>query len=92
MNFKELHQQGEAIVIGNVWDAASACIAEKVGYQAIGTSSAAIASSRGLEDGESISFDEIFKIVQEIISKTSIPLTVDIEGGDHISNRLIPHP
>jgi len=81
MDFKELHQQRKAIIIGNVWDVASACIAAKAGYQAIGTSSAAIASGRGLEDGESISFDEVFSIVQDIISHTSIPLTVDIEGG-----------
>lgn len=81
MDFKELHQKDEAIIIGNVWDVASATIAEKAGYQALGTSSAAVSSSKGQDDGESIPFDEIFKIAQEIISNTSLPLTVDIEGG-----------
>ena len=81
MNFKELHQQREVVIIGNVWDVASACIAEQAGYQAIGTSSAAIASTKGLTDGELVSFATLLSIVEDIVRHTSLPITVDIEGG-----------
>ncbi len=79
--FRELHQQENPLQIGNVWDCQSALMFEKLGYKAIGTSSAAIANSLGYEDGEQMSFEELNSIVKLIVSKTSIPLTVDMEGG-----------
>jgi len=79
--FKELHQQSTPLQIGNVWNCQSALLFEKLGYKAIGTSSAAIANSLGYEDGEQISFEQLNYIVKLITSKVSIPLTVDIEGG-----------
>jgi 2-methylisocitrate lyase-like PEP mutase family enzyme len=79
--FRKLHNQKDMLLIGNVWDVQSALIFEKQGYQAIGTSSAAIASSLGLEDGEQMSFEQLNNIVKAITSKVSIPLTVDIEAG-----------
>jgi len=79
--FKEFHNQEDLLLIGNVWDVQSASIFEEKGYKAVGTSSAAIATSLGLEDGEQMSFEQLNEIVKKITSKTSIPLTVDIEGG-----------
>jgi 2-methylisocitrate lyase-like PEP mutase family enzyme len=79
--FKELHNQEDLLLIGNVWDVQSASIFEEKGYKAVGTSSAAIATSLGLEDGEQMSFEQLNEIVKKITSKISIPLTVDIEGG-----------
>lgn len=81
MNFKALHQQSSALIIGNAWDVASARVVEQAGYQAIGTSSAAIATGQGLEDGESVTFDELLIIAKAITRHTSLPLTVDLEGG-----------
>ncbi len=79
--FRKLHNQEDILMLGNVWDVQSALIFEKQGYKAIGTSSAAIASSLGLEDGEQMSFEQLNSITKLITSKVSIPLTVDIEGG-----------
>lgn len=76
-----LHQQNTPFILGNVYDAHSALIFEKLGYQAIGTSSAAIASSLGLEDGEKIHFSQLIEVIKSIISKVKLPLTVDMEGG-----------
>jgi len=92
-NFKNLHQQVSPLQIGNVWDCQSALMFEKLGYQVIGTSSAAIASSLGYDDGEQMDFKELNAIVQLILSKVSIPLTVDLEGGysrnlDQIINHI----
>ena len=52
MNFKELHQQAAPIIICNVWDVPSAKAAQQLNFQAIGTSSGAIASMLGYKDGE----------------------------------------
>jgi 2-methylisocitrate lyase-like PEP mutase family enzyme len=79
--FKELHQQETPLILCNVWDAASAHIAEKLGYQAIGTSSAAIATSLGKTDGQNICFDTLLAVVKQISEVTTLPLSVDIEAG-----------
>jgi len=79
--FKSLHEQIAPLHIGNVWDASSAMMFENKNYKALGTSSAAIATSLGYEDGEEMSFDELVQVVKTIKAKTSLPLTVDIEGG-----------
>jgi len=50
MSFKKLHEQNNPLVICNVWDVASVKSAEKLNFQAIGTSSAAIATMLGYED------------------------------------------
>lgn len=79
--FKKLHQQKNILQIGSIWDATSALLFEKKAYEAVGTSSAAIADILGYEDGEQMNFDELLAVVKSIINRISIPLTVDIEGG-----------
>ncbi len=79
--FNALHHQRTPLIICNVWDVASAKTAEKLNFKAIGTSSAAIASMLGYEDGEEISFEELHYIVKRITMSCSLPLTVDIEAG-----------
>ncbi len=79
--FIQLHENDTPLLLGNVWDAISALSFEKAGYEAIGTSSAAIANSLGYEDGEEMSFDELLSIVKIITTTVKIPLTVDMEAG-----------
>ncbi|MFJ5449022.1 isocitrate lyase/PEP mutase family protein [Pectobacterium carotovorum] len=81
MNFTELHNQNKPLLIANVWDAGSAIASQEAGYQALGTSSAAIAAMLGYEDGETMSFDELFYVVTRIKSATHLPLSVDVEAG-----------
>jgi 2-methylisocitrate lyase-like PEP mutase family enzyme len=81
MDFRSLHFQSEPVLICNVWDVSSAVIAEQAGYQCIGTSSAAISGMLGYSDGEDMSFSELHDLVAKIKSRTTIPLTVDIEAG-----------
>lgn len=81
MNFKQLHQQEHALLIANVWDVPSAQLAQELGFQAIGTSSAAIAATFGYEDGEGIAFSTLCFVVERITSQVSLPLTVDLEAG-----------
>lgn len=79
--FKKLHQQDEILILGNVWDAQSAKIAADTGFQALGSSSHAIANLLGYEDGEQISVDEILFMVERIVKATKLPVSVDFEAG-----------
>lgn len=79
--FKELHAGENPLLLGNVWNVQSAKAYENLGYKALATSSSATAHSLGYEDGEQMSFDEYFYIVERILKSVSIPLTVDLEGG-----------
>ncbi|VAW52737.1 Probable carboxyvinyl-carboxyphosphonate phosphorylmutase [hydrothermal vent metagenome] len=81
MNFKNLHNQNSPLLICNVWDAMSAQIAEKLGFQAIGTSSAAMAAMLGYDDGEMMPFSELCMVITRITETTHLPLSVDIEAG-----------
>jgi 2-methylisocitrate lyase-like PEP mutase family enzyme len=50
--FRELHLAPNILFLPNIWDAASAIIAEQVGFTAVGTTSAGLAQSFGYADGE----------------------------------------
>jgi len=79
--FYQLHQQDKPFIIANAWNVRSAQLIEKNGYAAIATSSGAIASSLGYDDGEKIPFTELLYIVKRIKACTHLPLSVDFEKG-----------
>lgn len=79
--FVKLHQQSKPLLLGNVWDAHSAKLAERAGFEALGSSSHAIAFSLGYADGEEISFDELFFVIKRIVASVRIPVSVDFEAG-----------
>jgi len=81
LEFKKLHNQTQPLIIGNVWNVQSAKVYEKLNFQAIGTSSAAIAHSLGYEDGEQMPFSDLLFIVERISKSVTLPLSVDIEFG-----------
>ncbi|QHJ09896.1 hypothetical protein FX988_00104 [Paraglaciecola mesophila] len=94
MTFRALHQQQEPLIICNVWDVPSAQLGEKLGYKALGTSSAAIARMLGVNDGEQVLFSELIYLVKRILSAVNVPLTVDIESGygrssEQVANNLL---
>lgn len=81
MEFKNLHNQEKPLLIGNVWDVPSTKIAEKLNFQAIGTSSSAIATLLGYNDGEEMEFSELEYFIKRIAINTNLPLSVDLESG-----------
>ncbi|MDY8137697.1 isocitrate lyase/phosphoenolpyruvate mutase family protein [Aquimarina sp. 2201CG5-10] len=81
MKFKNLHNQNVPLFIGNVWDVPSSKTAEKLKFQAIGTSSSAIATLLGYQDGEEMKFEELAYFVKRIVLNTNLPLSVDLESG-----------
>lgn len=81
MEFKNLHNQDKPLLIGNVWDVPSLKTAEKLNFQAIGTSSSAIAALLGYQDGEEMEFSELEYFVKRMALNTNLPLSVDLESG-----------
>ncbi|HEV8084965.1 MAG TPA: isocitrate lyase/phosphoenolpyruvate mutase family protein [Chitinophagaceae bacterium] len=79
--FKQLHYQQKPLLLANAWNVKSAQLIEKAGFEAIGTSSGAIADSLGYADGEKIPFSELLYIVQRIKASTDTLLSVDMERG-----------
>ena len=54
---------------------------EESGATAIATGSWSVAAAQGFEDGEVIPLDFVLTIMDRIVQSTSLPLTVDFEGG-----------
>lgn len=79
-HFLEMHH-GAPFILPNVWDGASARLAQESGFKAIGTASAAIAWSLGKGDGEFISRDQMIQAIGTIVSACDVPVTADIEKG-----------
>lgn len=78
---RTLHSGPEPLVLVNAWDAGSARIIEDLGFPAIATTSAGIAFSKGLPDGQKISPDRMMAAVAEIVQAVNVPVTADAEAG-----------
>jgi 2-methylisocitrate lyase-like PEP mutase family enzyme len=79
--FLKLHHEEKPLLIANVWNVQSAKVFEKKGFRAIATSSSAVASSIGYDDGQEIPFDEYLYVIERIAASTLLPFSVDLEGG-----------
>lgn len=80
--FVELHQGDELFVMANPPNAGVAVLLESLGYQALGTSSAALARSLGREDGtNAVSRAEAIDHAVEVHSVTTVPISGDFENG-----------
>ncbi len=80
-SFKKLHSSSQALILLNIWDAASAAIVEKHGASAIATSSASLAWSNGYADGGKLPKSVLINAIKNILRVISVPLSVDIEDG-----------
>jgi len=52
-----------------------------VGLEAVGTSSAGVAASLGVADGEVLARDEMLAVVERIAHGVAIPVSADVEAG-----------
>ncbi len=76
---EELHK-GDAFVIPNPWDVGSGRVLEGVGFKALATSSAGLACTLGLNDGD-ISLDDCLAHCRLLARATSVPVNCDFEDG-----------
>ena len=77
--FRALHASG-CFVIPNPWDPGSAKYLEKLGFQALATTSSGAAWRHAKADGD-MTVDEVLVHLREIVEATSLPVNADFEGG-----------
>ncbi|QDD88498.1 isocitrate lyase/PEP mutase family protein [Pseudomonas oryzihabitans] len=78
--FHDLHRQG-LLILANVGDAGGARLVERLGSQAVATSSAAMAWTHGYQDGNQLPLELLSASIASMTRVLGVPLTVDIEGG-----------
>jgi 2-methylisocitrate lyase-like PEP mutase family enzyme len=79
---KALHERTRAFVIPNSWDAGSARLLASLGFEALATTSAGYAFSKGKRDSfAGLSREEILANAAEIVSATALPVSADLEDG-----------
>lgn len=80
--FKALHEAQEGLIMPNVWDGGSAIIMMDAGFKAIGTSSAALATTLGRLDGRhAVSREEHLAHASLMTKVTGLPVNGDLEDG-----------
>lgn len=80
--FQELHARDGAFVIPNPWDAGTAAILTRLGFEALATTSAGLAFTLGRADGAGlISRDETLANARAIVEATHLPVAADLENG-----------
>jgi 2-methylisocitrate lyase-like PEP mutase family enzyme len=77
--FRALHQSG-CFVLPNPWDGGSAVRFEKLGFQAIASTSAGMAWGWGRADGE-VTVDEVLEHLSMLSAVCGLPLNADFEAG-----------
>jgi 2-methylisocitrate lyase-like PEP mutase family enzyme len=79
--FRTLHDSG-CFVLPNPWDAGTAIYLEHLGFDAVATTSAGFAFSRGLPDSVSaLTCGAVLAHVSEIVEATSLPVNADFQNG-----------
>lgn len=76
--FAALHTAPGSFVLPNPWDAGSARMLANLGYRALATTSAGMAWSMGLNDGEA-SREQLMVHCQALAEATDLPLAADLE-------------
>jgi 2-methylisocitrate lyase-like PEP mutase family enzyme len=78
--FRALHEARSAFVIPNPWDIGTAKLLSSLGFQALATTSAGFAFSRGLPDG-AVGFEAMIHHCREMAAATDLPVSADLEKG-----------
>jgi 2-methylisocitrate lyase-like PEP mutase family enzyme len=80
--FAALHAREGGFLMPNAWDGTSALLLKHAGFEALGTSSAAIASSLGRLDGRhAVSREEHLEHAALLGTLTDLPINGDFEDG-----------
>jgi len=79
---RALHERPGAFIIPNPWDAGSAKILAALGFEALATTSAGCAFSRGyLDSAPEMTRDVILENAREIVEATALPVSADLQNG-----------
>ena len=77
--FRALHESG-CFVLPNPWDVGTAVYLHHLGFEALATTSAGFAFSRGKPDG-GVSLNEMLAQIGEIVTATPLPVNADFLNG-----------
>jgi 2-methylisocitrate lyase-like PEP mutase family enzyme len=78
--FRALHQRKGAFIIPNPWDVGTARILERLGFEALATTSAGFAFSSGVPDNQ-VGRDRMITHVATLCAATDLPVSADLENG-----------
>jgi len=79
--FRALHERG-CFVMPNPWDPGSARYLHRLGFQAVATTSAGFAFSRGLPDSShAVPVDAVLGHIADIVNAVDLPVNADFESG-----------
>jgi 2-methylisocitrate lyase-like PEP mutase family enzyme len=80
-SFRALHESG-CFVIPNPWDPGTARALAGMGFEALATTSAGFAYSRGLPDTPTaLPLEPVLEHVAEIVAATELPVNADFQAG-----------
>jgi 2-methylisocitrate lyase-like PEP mutase family enzyme len=86
--FLALHKREGGFIMPNPWDGTSALMLKEAGFEALGTSSAALASAMGRIDGQhAVSREEHIANAKLIGGLTGLPVNGDFEDGYGVTAR-----
>lgn len=77
--FRALHERAGAFVIPNPWDVGSARLLAHAGFEALATTSAGFAWTRGRPDG-GVTREQALDHCREIAAATELPVNADLEN------------
>jgi 2-methylisocitrate lyase-like PEP mutase family enzyme len=80
-SFRKLHASG-CFVIPNPWDPGTALYLQHLGFQALATTSAGFAFTRGLPDGvRAVPLDAMLEHIRDVVAATPLPVNADFQSG-----------
>ena len=79
--FAAMHRGRDIIVLPNAWDPGSAVLMAEAGFLAIATTSAGVAFTQGLPDGQRIDRERMLALAGQIAAAVDVPVSADLEAG-----------
>ena len=80
VRFRALHERHGTFIIPNPWDVGTARILASLGFEALATTSAGLAFSRGVREGV-VSREEALAHCRAIVAASDLPVSADLEKG-----------
>jgi 2-methylisocitrate lyase-like PEP mutase family enzyme len=79
--FRAMHESG-CFVLPNPWDVGTAVYLHHLGFEALATTSAGVAFSRGMPDATpALPLDDMLAHIREVVAATPLPVNADFQSG-----------
>src|SRR6266852_398707 len=79
--YRAMHESG-CFVLPNPWDVGTALYLQHLGFQALATTSAGVAFTRGLPDTvAAIPLDVMLDHIRDVVAATPLPVNADFQNG-----------